>query len=260
MRQAMKKWMAMTLAMLATSMSACATGSSISWKEEAQLHDGRKIVVERRDIHDSSLPHEIGQGAPLAEHTTTFNMPDTKQSVTWRSDNRSRSEPDNLDLMVLDFMNGVPYAAAGITRCIAYNRWGRPNPPYIFFKYDGKVWQRIPLEEFPAEFKEPNVMVGGYDQYSLSVEERDASVLASDTVRKVNKASGRSPESYTIIREPLKRGAPVNCGEMIYDGKGGWIGMGWFRKQPSYEACLSYCEREKVSAQYCPCNTLFKGK
>lgn len=207
--------------MMAVSMGACATGSSISWKEEAQLHDGRKIVVERRDIHDSSLPHEIGQGAPLAEHTTTFNMPDAKQSVTWRSNNRLRSEPDNLDLMVLDLMNGIPYAAARITRCIAYNRWGRPNPPYIFFKYDGKAWQRIPLEEFPAEFKEPNVMVGGYDQYSLTVEERDATVLTAGTVRKVNKAAGRSPESYTIIREPLKTGAPANCGEMIRF-EGGW--------------------------------------
>jgi hypothetical protein len=140
--------------------------------------------------------------------------------VTWRSDNRSRSEPDNLDLMVLDFMNGAPYAAAGITRCIAYNRWGRPNPPYVFFKYDGKTWQRIPLEEFPAEFKEPNVMVGGYDEYSLSVEERDASVLASDTVRRVNKAAGRSPESYMVIRELLKTGTPENCGEMVrFEGK-----------------------------------------
>jgi len=221
MRQAMKKWAAMSLAVLAISMSACATGSSISWKEEVLLHDGRKMVVERKDIHDSSLPHEIGQGAPLAEHVTTFNMPDTKQRVTWRSDNRSRSEPDNLDLMVLDFMNGVPYAAAGITRCIAYNRWGRPNPPYVFFKYDGKAWQRISLEEFPAEFKEPNVMIGGYDEYSLTVEERDASVLTAGKVRKVNKAAGRSPESYTIIREPLKIGAPANCGEMIRF-EGGW--------------------------------------
>lgn len=205
MRHTIKKWVAMLLAVLTTGMSACATGSSISWEEEVLLHDGRKIIVQRKDTHDSSLPHEIGQGAPLAEHITVFSVPDTNQRVTWRSDNRSRSEPDNLDLMVLDFMNGVPYAAAGITRCIAYNRWGRPNPPYVFFKYDGNAWQRISLEEFPAEFKEPNVMVGGYDEYSLSVEERDASVLASDTVRKVNKAAGRSPESYTIIREPMTR-------------------------------------------------------
>lgn len=206
------------LLVLGVSLSAEAGWFGISgtnWKEEVLLHDGRKIIVERKDIHDSSLPHEIGQGAPLAEHITTFTLPASNQRVTWRSDNRSRSEPDNLDLMVLDFINGVPYAAAGITRCIAYNRWGRPNPPYVFFKYDGKAWQRISLEEFSVEFKEPNVIVGGYDQYSLTVEERGASVLTADTVRRVNKAAGRSPESYTIIREALKTGTPANCGEMI---------------------------------------------
>ena len=42
--------------------------------------------------------------------------------------------------------------------CHAYNKWGRPNPPYGFFKYDGKAWQRIPLEEFPAEIKEANMV------------------------------------------------------------------------------------------------------
>jgi hypothetical protein len=47
---------------------------------------------------------------------------------------------------------------------------------------------------------------------------------------------------------------------MVYDGNGGWIGVGWFRKQSSYGACLKYCEREKMSAQYCPCNKLFKGE
>lgn len=220
MKLIIEKWMLLILVVFSISISGCATASSTSWKEEVLLHDGRKIIVQRKDIHDSSLPHEIGQGAPLAEHITIFSIPDSNQSVTWRSNNRSRSEPDNLDLMVLDFVNGVPHAAAGITRCIAYNRWGRPNPPYVFFKYDGKVWQRISQEEFPAEFKEPNVMVGGYDQYSLTAEERDASVLTAGTVRKVNKAAGRSPESYTVIREPMKTGIPVNCGEMVrFEGK-----------------------------------------
>lgn len=257
MRHTIRKWTSLILALSSLSLGGCATASSTSWKEEVLLHDGRKMIVERKDTHDSNLPHEIGQGAPLAEHTTTFKLPDTKQSVTWRSDNRSRSEPDNLDLMVLDFMNGVPYAAAGITRCIAYNRWGRPNPPYVFFKYDGKVWQRISLEEFPVEFKEPNVMVGGYDEYSLTEEERDASVLTANTVRKVNKAAGRSPESYTIIREPIKESS---CPKDVYVGNGRWMGVDWFNEQTSYEACMKVCVREKIDAQYCPCNTLFKGK
>ena len=49
------------------SMSACAT--VFTWKEEVLLHDKHKIIVERSDTYDSSIPHEIGQGAPLLLNT-----------------------------------------------------------------------------------------------------------------------------------------------------------------------------------------------
>jgi len=143
---------------MGVSMSACAT-STFTWKEEVLLHDGKKIIVERTDIYDSSMRHEIGQGAPLAEHKTIFTIPGTDQKVIWKSDNRSFSEPEHLNLLVLDFLADTPYVATTIGGSIAYNKWGRPNPPYVFFKYlDG--WKRISLEEFPEKFK-INLIVTG---------------------------------------------------------------------------------------------------
>lgn len=50
-------------------------------------------------------------------------------------------------------MNGTPYIVAEPNLCRAYNKWGRPNPPYIFFRFDGKDWKRIPLSELPIEFR-----------------------------------------------------------------------------------------------------------
>jgi hypothetical protein len=50
---------------LGVSMDAYAT-TTFAWKEEVLLHDGKKIIVERSDTYDSSMNHEIGQGAPLA--------------------------------------------------------------------------------------------------------------------------------------------------------------------------------------------------
>jgi hypothetical protein len=47
---------------------------------------------------------------------------------------------------------------------------------------------------------------------------------------------------------------------MIYDGHGGWEGIGWFRDQPSREACFAYCARNNVGAEYCPCGHLFMTK
>ena len=61
------------LCTLGVSMSAYATPSTFTWKEEVLLHGGKKIIVGRSDTYDSSMNHEIGQGAPLAEHQTKFN-------------------------------------------------------------------------------------------------------------------------------------------------------------------------------------------
>jgi len=40
----------------------------------------------------------------------------------------------------------------------SYNKWGRPNPPYVVFKYNGKDWQRVSLTELPDEIKTPNLI------------------------------------------------------------------------------------------------------
>lgn len=85
------------------SMNAHATTSTFTWKEEVLLHDGKKIIVERSDTYDSSMNHEIGQGAPLAEHKTTFVIPGTHKQVTWKSNNRPSPDPDNLHLLALVF-------------------------------------------------------------------------------------------------------------------------------------------------------------
>jgi hypothetical protein len=62
------------------------------------------------------------------------------------------------------------------------------------------------------------------------------------------------------LREPILHGGDEGCGHMVGNGKGKWIGLGWFRQQPTYEACLQYCSREDVGQQFCPCGGLFQGK
>lgn len=73
------------------------------------------------------------------------------------------------------------------------------------------------------------------------------------------------PYQKQIIREPLTKGdGPWKEIELIYCEDGTWLGIDWFSGQPTYEACLKYCERKKVSPQQCPCDRIFhndsKGK
>ena len=192
--------------MMGVSMSACAT-STFTWKEEVLLHDGIKIIVERSDVYDSSMHHEIGQGAPLTEHITTFKIPGTNQTVIWKSDNHS-SDPDELHLLALNFINGVPYVATTPFGSNAYNKWNRPNPPYVFFKYvDG--WKRISLEEFPDVFK-INLIVASRkkDQLGISKAEQKFGFVPAQTVADINREPGMNREYYSILRTPLNYGLP----------------------------------------------------
>lgn len=192
--------------MMGMSMSACEK-SIFTWKEEILLQDGTKLIAERSDIFDSSMNHEIGQGAPLAEHKTVFKIPGTNQTVIWKSDNRSLSDPDYLDLLALDILDGVPYVATTTGRCHTYNKWQRPNPPYIVFKYVGE-WKFIALEEFPEQFK-VNIIVNSYDfneidKQKVSEESHKYGFIRAETVAKFIREIGKDKIYYSISRTPVK--------------------------------------------------------
>lgn len=188
--------------------------TDFAWKEEVRLHDGSTIVVARDNVYDRRLGHEIGQHPPLAEHSIRFKIPSTGEAVTWESSNRSFSEPENLSELSLDFLDNVPYLAAAMDGCIAYNRWGRPNPPYVFFKYVGE-WRRIPLEEFPEQFK-INLVFGitEQDKIKITADSNKYGVLRAETVAKINAQAGRPYQYYTLLRTPQKPDS--QCLVMIY--------------------------------------------
>lgn len=149
------------IGLLNVNVSGCyGVGGSASWKEEVLLHDGSKIIIERV-VNLGGKPTLDSREQLNLDETVTFTIPRSNKRVTWKTDFRdSKPEPNSLNLLVLDIINGIPYIAAYPAGCIAYNKWKRPNPPYIFFKYDGKDWKQIPLEEFPLEISRVNVIVG----------------------------------------------------------------------------------------------------
>ncbi|MHB9119796.1 MAG: hypothetical protein ACYC2R_16220 [Burkholderiales bacterium] len=165
-----------------------------SWKEEVLLHDGKKLIVERSQTY-GNYAEPASQERSLSEEKWVFQIPGSGQKITWKSDFRKPPEGDSLMLLLLDFHNGVPYVATSPAGCLAYNHWGRPNPPYVFFKYDGKTWQRISLAEFPPAFKASNVAVGRPDP------DHRTGLLSVDTIKEEN----RQLEAYlrVIAREPL---------------------------------------------------------
>jgi hypothetical protein len=247
---------------LLLSFPACSGTDTAVWKEEVKLHDGTKMIVERSQKRDGR--HEIGQEVPVSEHVISFVQPGSGRQIRWRTEFGMEFEKGSLIPLALYIVGMSPYLIATPAGCIAYNKWERPNPPYVSFRFDGQNWQRIPLKAIPSQISEANLVIGAL---VLEKEKRLTTYsgpVPAEEITKTN-AEAKSPDaSYlrTFVREPITHGPgdiSGKCGEMVYDGRGGWIGMGWFRKQPSYEACMDYCTRNSVAPQYCPCGGLFKG-
>lgn len=209
------------LLIIGTTMSACAgLLGGTSWKEEVRLHDGQKIIVERSQSYGGR--REIGQSPPVKEHTITFSSPGASQVISWTSEYDADIGRTNFNLLALHILDGTPYLVVEPNLCLSYNKWGRPNPPYVIFRHDGKEWQRIPLSEFPAEFKAINLIVNNGREEDIKAYERKAGFVASENVKEIN-SSLTQPEYKTILREALSR-ERINqmCMEMVLY-KGTWV-------------------------------------
>lgn len=137
-------------------------GHTMSWKEEVLLHDGSRIIAERH-YNLGGYPAIESQERAALDVTVTFDLPGTNKKIIWKTDyDQAKLEPNSLNLIRLDVVKGVPYIATYPAGCIAYNKWGRPNPPQILFKYENEQWQRITLAELPPELinTHANVVVG----------------------------------------------------------------------------------------------------
>lgn len=204
-----------------------------SWKEEVLLHDGTRLIVKRSQSYGGR--HEIGQPRPIKEHTIAFTLPNTNKTITWTSEYSDDLGRANFNLLAVHVLNGTLYIVAEPNLCPAYNKWGRPNPPYVFFKFDGKAWQRIPLEEFPAEFKTINVSLtlSGNDVKEMV----NLGVVPWENIKERNSRLTQ-PELKTILREAYPTAAG-SCAPMVHY-KCGWVGTnpdGTFNKEFMNRMC-----------------------
>lgn len=191
-----------------------------SWKEEVLLHDGTKIVVERSQTYRGR--HEIGQSTPVGEHTVRFELPATRKQFEWKSEYGEDLGRTNFNLLALHILDGTPYLIVEPNLCLSYNKWGRPNPPYLVFKHDGKAWQRTPLSELPVEFKTINLIVNNGREEDIQKAAKKLGYVSADGVLEIN-SSLKQPEYRAILREPLPEKRIIEmCGDME-QYRGHWI-------------------------------------
>ena len=215
------------LLMLGASLSACAGLGGTSWKEQVLLDDGSNIIVRRSQSYGGR--HEIGQSVPVSEHTISFNLPGSGKKLSWTSEYGEDLGRTNFNLLALHVLNGAAYLVTEPNLCPSYNKWGRPNPPYVIFRSDGQEWQRIPLSELPAEFKTINLIVNNGRTKDIEWASAKLGYVSAEEVKDFN-SSLSQPEYRTILREPLANGngcsipttfsgnpvAPIVNGQVLY--------------------------------------------
>lgn len=203
------------LLLIGGSMNACS--KNISWKEEVLLHDGGRIIVTR--TVERGGRHEIGQTPPIKKQSLSFTMPRTGQTIVWK-DKYDESVPTaNFLPMQLEILNNTAYLTAYPMGCFSYNKWGRPNQPYVVFRYQDKEWQRITLQELPAAFTKLNLVFSSPDDATKKI---GSNLISAVDIRKLN-GTAMQPEFQTILREPLSQEKIINMCEERVLYKGAWI-------------------------------------
>lgn len=199
---------------IAASIVACSFDLPKSWEEEVLLHDGTTILAKRRVSFKGS--HAIDQRVPIGTSTISFKLPGTNKTISWTSEYAKDLGRTDFQILALHILNSTPYIVTSPNGCTSYNKWGRPNPPYIFFKYDSKQWQRIPLAEFPEVFKTINIHIdlGNRDLKMLTKN----SPVSAKYINKKNKKLRGHPEYKNILREPKN----MNACKVLVRTETGW--------------------------------------
>lgn len=226
-----------------------------SWKEEVLLHDGQKVIVERSQTYGGR--HEIGQSEPAREHTVHFKLPNTNTLISWTSEYGEGLGRTNFNLLALHIKQGIPYLVVEPNLCLSYNKWGRPNPPYLIFKWEANAWSRIDIAALPPEFTTINLIVN-----NSRIDEIRENSGATDYVPAayVKVMNGRlsQPKYRSILREPMTS-EDSSCRLQFSNGKGRWLGADWFSEEPSLASCQRVCVQKEFSDDVCPCMQFFKG-
>lgn len=231
-------------------VSAQPNGPTVAWAEQVQLHDGSKIIAKRSYVLGGRSEPGARESSSTFQ-TVVFNTP--AGDVEWTTDFKdSQPEPNSLSLITFDIVKGVPYIATRPAGCIAYNKWQRPNPPQVLFKYVSRQWVRIGLEEFPKEITQANVVLGRPSTEVLKP------FYSAEDVQKENR-DVKYLEYRSILREAMANGGS-SCRLEFTNGRGRWLGADWFSEEPNLASCQRVCVQKEFSGDTCPCKQFFKGE
>lgn len=151
----------------------------LDWSEEVKLHDGKIIVVKRHD--------ELGvSGLPLARRGLRkyWQFCYAPMGIHWKS------KPDYFP-ETFDIVEGKAYAKVSISgiQCKLHDY---PKTNALYFRWDGKAWQKIAYEDYPKGLRYNMLGSTHYDDDG----KRDVHGLVT-----IAEKEKRAPMMYYVMRK-----------------------------------------------------------
>ena len=151
------------------------------------------MIVER-SVRVGGAPREIGQGPGISRYALSFVTPSGKR-IEWSNDG-------HLKPMILDYVRGSFYLVTKPASVLDYDRFGCPEPAYVFFKHQTS-WERVRFEQIPEELSQANLVINSLKHYKSAVNR-------TLTVSDITWMNGTLDKKNRVI--DLARRSPHGCG------------------------------------------------
>lgn len=126
--------------------------TTLVWDEEVKLHDGRVILVKRREASGGGGFPVSGMNPRGLVQYYEFCYPE--MGVYWKSKGGPRYQPEILD--IVDDKVYVMVPVTGSETCMFHDY---PATNAIYFVWEGGGWKKIPYEQFPKEIRRTNLLL-----------------------------------------------------------------------------------------------------
>lgn len=124
--------------------------NTLTWTEEVKLLDGRVITVTQKRRYDSVYTGSNYGNLPR-EYWLMFKLSEFgDQEIVWH---------ENLLAQVLNVYQDKLYVVGKASTVAEFRQYGRPNPPYLGYRYEAGKWQLLPFNEIPSEIYDTNLLI-----------------------------------------------------------------------------------------------------
>lgn len=122
-----------------------------TWQEEVKLNDGRVIVVTQKRRCESAYTGANYAPCISREAWLTIKLPEFgNKEIVWH---------EKLKPMVVNVDEGQFYIVGRPPTGREFDLYGRPQPPYLGYRWEEGEWKRIAFDKIPEAIYEGNMII-----------------------------------------------------------------------------------------------------